>query len=75
MFLDIEVASDAPVIEEISKEDDDSYVTYHIHIVKDNETIESICTKYKTNENILKDYNDISTLSIGDKLIIPDIDE
>ncbi len=71
----IEVASDTPVIEEISKEDDDSYVTYHIHIVKDNETIESICTKYKTNENILKDYNDISTLSIGDKLIIPDIDE
>ena len=66
---------DTPVIEDISKKDEDSYVTYHIHIMKEDETIESICTKYKTNENILKDYNDISTLSIGDKLIIPDIDE
>ena len=70
-----ENTQDTPVIEDISKKDEDSYVTYHIHIMKENETIESICTKYKTNENILKDYNDISTLSIGDKLIIPDIDE
>ena len=69
-----ENTQDTPVIEDISKKDEDSYVTYHIHIMKENETIESICTKYKTNENILKDYNDISTLSIGDKLIIPDIE-
>lgn len=72
---DIEHISDTPKLEDISQSDEDSYVTYHIHIVKDNETIESICTKYKTNENILKDYNDITTISIGDKLIIPDIDE
>ena len=54
---------------------EETFVTYHIHIFKDNETIESICTKYNTNESLIKEYNDISSLSVGDKLIIPDIDE
>ena len=63
------------VVNDKLESNDETYVTYHIHIVSNNETIDSICTKYKTNENVLKEYNDISTISIGDKLIIPDIDE
>lgn len=47
-------------------------VIYHIHIVKDNEKIEDIVKLYETNIETVKEYNDISKLSIGDKLIIPD---
>ncbi len=54
---------------------DNSFVTYHIHVLKENETIETICTMYNTSNNILSEYNDLNNISIGDKIIIPDIDE
>lgn len=54
---------------------DDNYATYHIHMVSDGESIETICTMYNSNMSILADYNDISNLNSGDKLIIPDKNE
>ena len=54
---------------------DDAFVTYHIHIMKETDTIDTVCTKYNTTSNILSEYNDLSTVAIGDKLIIPDINE
>lgn len=49
------------------------YIIYHIHIVNEGDTIDNIINKYNTNIDILKEYNDISKLNIGDKLVIPDI--
>lgn len=54
---------------------DDSYATYHIHIVKEGESVETICTMYHSNLNLLNDYNDMSKITIGDKVIIPKEDE
>lgn len=54
---------------------DDAYVTYHIHEMKETDTIESICIKYNTSKNIIGDYNDIENLVIGDKIIIPEVNE
>lgn len=54
---------------------DDSFATYHIHIVKDGENVETICTMYHSNLNLLSDYNDMSNISVGDKIIIPKEDE
>ena len=53
----------------------DEYATYHIHMVTDGESVETICTMYNSNMNILSEYNDLNNLSPGDKLIIPDQDE
>ena len=53
----------------------DEYATYHIHMVSDGESVETICTMYNSNLNILSEYNDLSNLSSGDKIIIPDKDE
>ncbi len=53
----------------------DEYATYHIHMVNDGETIETICTMYNSNLNILSEYNDLTNLTSGDKLIIPDNNE
>ncbi len=54
---------------------DDEYITYHVHIYKENENLEDVCKKYNSNLNILKDYNDITNLKTNDKLIIPEEDE
>ena len=43
---------------------DDAFVTYHIHIMKETDTTDSVCTKYNTTSNILSEYNDLSTVAI-----------
>ena len=54
---------------------EDTFVTYHIHVMSETDTIETICAKYNTTQNLLGEYNDLSTIAIGDKLIIPDSNE
>ncbi len=54
---------------------DNNYATYHIHVVSDGESVETICTMYNSSMNILADYNDLSNLTSGDKLIIPESNE
>lgn len=55
--------------------DDQEYTTYHIHIVKEAETIESICALYNSNANLLAEYNDLNEFKIGEKLIVVEADE
>lgn len=57
------------------KTSDDTFVTYHIHIVKENETKESICALYNVSSSFISDYNNLDSLTIGDKVLIPKIDE
>lgn len=52
-----------------------SYITYHIHIVNDGESLDTICTMYNINASVLQEYNDLSNITAGDKLIIPQINE
>lgn len=71
---DIEDETKNTILDSINTKDD-AYVTYHIHEMKETDTIESICIKYNTSKNIIGDYNDISNLSLGDKIIIPEVNE
>ena len=57
------------------KMDDEKYVTYYIHEMKETDTIDTICVKYNTQKSTLEKYNDINNLTSGDKIIIPLIDE
>ena len=50
---------------------EDDYITYHIHMVKLNDTIESISKEYRIDKDELVEINDITNINIGDKLIIP----
>lgn len=74
-----EIPDDIPIKEERTSTEekviDDEYITYHIHIYKEGEDLESICTKYNSNMNILKDYNDLTNLKNDDKLLIPEDNE
>lgn len=59
------------ILNSINK-DDNTYVTYHVHIMSETDTIESICLKYNVTESILKEYNDLTTIGVKDKVIIPE---
>lgn len=53
--------------------EEDSYVTYHVHIVREGDTLESIAAKYGCTTDLIKEYNDFETLELKTKLLIPDV--
>lgn len=50
---------------------DESYLTYKVYTVQEDDTIEKICTNYKVSIDQIKDYNDFDNLTTGLKLLIP----
>ena len=69
------------IIEEQKEENDinfinidnskETYGTFIVYIVRQNENINTILEKYNTTLEEVEKYNDIKDLSIGTKLIIP----
>lgn len=49
----------------------ETFGTFIVYMVRQNETINSIISKYNTSLEEIEKYNDIKDLSIGSKLIIP----
>lgn len=60
---------------EETKEVKEEYITYHVHVVTSSDSIESIMKQYNANLDYLKEYNDIKELKVGDKVIIPFIQD
>lgn len=54
---------------------ENTYITYHIHVCDESDTLEYIANKYKISIDVIKDYNSIDNISAGMKLIIPCQDE
>lgn len=54
---------------------EETYSTYSVYIVREEETIQSILDKYKTSKEELDKYNELTNLKIGDKIIIPNTNE
>ena len=50
---------------------DENYVSYYVHIVRENDNIESICAKYNVSKDDIKEYNNIDQITLGNKIIIP----
>jgi hypothetical protein len=59
------------IFENITKEQEE-YSTYHIYIVREGDTLETILNKYNITKEKMSEYNDIAELKIGDKIIIPE---
>lgn len=53
----------------------DTYVTYHVYIVKENDTIDKIMEKYGVTKEDISLYNNIEDMKPGMKLIIPNANE
>ena len=50
---------------------DDKYITYHVHIFREKDEIDEIIKSYNITKEELEEYNDLSKVTIGTKLIIP----
>jgi len=68
--LDVEVKTKVPIFESFDPKNE-TYVTYNVHIVRDEDNIETICLKYGVTKEELSYYNDTSMIKLGDKLIVP----
>ena len=49
----------------------ETYTTYYVYIVKEDDTVEKILTKYDIAKEDFENYNDINNIKAGDKVIIP----
>ena len=56
-------------------DDTESYTTYYVYIVKEDDTIDKILLKYGISKDELEAYNDIASIKPGDKVIIPKTSE
>ncbi len=56
-------------------DEEDSYSTYKVYIVRENDSLESIVEKYNVSIDELREYNNIDDLKLNDKLIIPSHNE
>lgn len=52
-------------------DENESYCVYKVHIVTENDTTESIIQSYGVSRELLADYNDLSDIKLGDKIIVP----
>lgn len=68
-------ASDVKSLFDNFDDSNETFSTYKVCIIKENDTIETVTLKYGVTKEILSEYNDISDIKIGDKLIIPSINE
>lgn len=50
---------------------DDKYVTYNIHIYREDDDLNKIMAKYKISKEELSNYNDLEKITMGSKIIIP----
>lgn len=50
---------------------EETYSTYRVYFVKENDNIDKILDKYKITKEELENYNDLSNIKVHDKLIIP----
>lgn len=53
----------------------ETYGTFLVYIIRQNESIHSILSKYHTSLEEIEKYNDLSNVSVGSKIIIPLLDE
>lgn len=52
-------------------EQKESYKTYKVYIVREEDSIDTILQKYSVSREILEKYNNLNEINLGDKIIIP----
>lgn len=52
-------------------DDNDTFATYSVYIMRENDTIEKVMNDYQVKRDALEVYNDLSTIELNSKVIIP----
>ena len=50
---------------------EETYSTYSVYILREDDNLEEVISKYNTNREVLSEYNNLDNLKVGSKLIIP----
>ena len=53
--------------------EEETFVQYHVYIMREEDTVDNVITKYNVSKEILSQYNDLENIKLGDKIIIPSI--
>ena len=53
------------------KDSEETFSTYSVYIIRTEETLDTIISKFKITKEELEAYNDLSNIGVGSKLIIP----
>ena len=53
------------------KDSAETFKTYSVYILKEEDTLNSVMQKYNIDKESLEEYNDLSNINIGSKIIIP----
>lgn len=57
------------IISEMTGEE--SYYKYKVYIMREEDTIESVAIKYNVTLDVLREYNSLDNINVGDKIVIP----
>lgn len=49
----------------------EQYITYKVHIIRENETVDTIIEKYNVSKEELEKYNSFDNVGLGTKIIVP----
>ena len=49
----------------------EQYITYKVHIIRENETVDTIIEKYNVSKEELEKYNSLDKVGLGTKIIVP----
>lgn len=55
------------------KDTDETFSTYCVYIIREGDSLDTVINKYKTTRDVLAEYNDLSDVRIGTKIIVPSI--
>lgn len=75
--INLEVNNDIEEVEPVKNlfssfsNDEESYATYSVYIMRVNDTIEYVLDKYKVSKELVLKYNDLDNVEVGSKIIIP----
>ena len=68
---EIEDINEIDIFDNITNNQEE-YSTYHIYIVREGDSLETILNKYNISKEKINEYNDLTEIKIGDKIIIPE---
>lgn len=53
------------------KDAEETFSSYSVYIIREEETLQTLIEKYKTTKEELESYNDLSSITVGSKIILP----
>ena len=68
-----EISEDTNSLFSNLNDDEDSFSTYSIYIMREGDTLEKVMEKYSVTKEKIEEYNDLSTITLNSKIVIPSV--